>query len=1002
MPFKIDVLRPDDLVALEIELRNFALDKSDRERPRLKVVKPADPAYLIVRFPQQSVLEQAYFETSNIADPPFNPVQPASPGNENPQPPGQVGSRLSGDSVLVFRATPQVTELPYTVEALLDWSRFTLVVSPLAEGRQIRPPIKAPTDLQTAIELPYRLIISPDASAGWAHRVEPLTYAGRTELWHTRLGRFVDKAGDVVVREASAANPVPMRAIWSPDFVDHQPLWPANLEKPFRAPINPNDREQLVILTSGSVGYEVAGTLSVLPYTPKPFHANRLFLSTLGGWLTSRGQWPDPPFYPITPPPRQGPAEQQLDLVEWYHVATLGRDHYVRLVYEGYLFPFGHAASLVKVTERKVYPPGVFPGVTTPTAYLRQRMYVVVRQHEINYNTALFTYQGRELPFWQSIKITTEVTPDIDPPPGPPADGDAFWIQVGGANFAFHCRGIDLVGKSVNFLAPLLFVSRSEASIQSVLATYRAAGAARACTMKGEAIAYADPSSGDTSLKTTSLVFDAEVLQDAGPFASAPFLPVLSEASVNNRALDQLLGTNSGVTISLYQGYLANNLDANAGVFAAITSAPLGVALSASQAGGLASPAFNVTGFSARKGLVSGSALYPDPAAGLGDAAAGLIEPGKFFTISAQLFGTVPLQFLVPVDSGNKADAARNAPVVKVHELPNKKNPTSVVTQISWNPAIKSSDTITFSSRSALTLKTVLTRSLVGGAPSSNINGKLTAFTVTLAGMMVVAFDEITFTSQNGSKTNVVAHLAKKNAITFQGALGFVQQLAEVLPPGLFGGSGPSIDLQPTQLHVSYTIGLPPLSLGVFTLENISITAGLDLPYLDGKPAIEFAFATRSRPFLLTIECLGGGGFVHVVLDTGGVRMVEGALEFGGEFAFDIGVASGGVHVMAGIYFQLGSNKTVLTGFVDLGGEVSVLGIISVSIDLNLSLSYIVQGSKKTVQGRATLTVSVHVLFFSASVQISVEKSFDAGSYGPRMFEVISFADWAEYASAFA
>jgi hypothetical protein len=129
--------------------------------------------------------------------------------------------------------------------------------------------------------------------------------------------------------------------------------------------------------------------------------------------------------------------------------------------------------------------------------------------------------------------------------------------------------------------------------------------------------------------------------------------------------------------------------------------------------------------------------------------------------------------------------------------------------------------------------------------------------------------------------------------------------------------------------------------------------------------------------------------------------MVEGALEFGGEFAFDIGVASGGVHAMAGIYFQLGTNQTVLTGFVDIGGEVSVLGIISISIDLNLSLSYVAQGGRKTVQGRATLTVSVHVLFFSASVQLSVEKSFDAGSYGPRMYQVIDAADWAEYAAAF-
>ena len=42
-----------------------------------------------------------------------------------------------------------------------------------------------------------------------------------------------------------------------------------------------------------------------------------------------------------------------VGLEQWRHIATLGRDHYVRVVYAGYLMPFGHRASLIKVTERK-------------------------------------------------------------------------------------------------------------------------------------------------------------------------------------------------------------------------------------------------------------------------------------------------------------------------------------------------------------------------------------------------------------------------------------------------------------------------------------------------------------------------------------------------------------------------------------------------------------------------------------------------------------------------
>ena len=295
-----------------------------------------------------------------------------------------------------------------------------------------------------------------------------------------------------------------------------------------------------------------------------------------------------------------------------------------------------------------------------------------------------------------------------------------------------------------------------------------------------------------------------------------------------------------------------------------------------------------------------------------------------------------------------------------------------------------------------------LQRPLDGTPPTSQVDGKLTNFLITLFDVIGLKITSIDFNSQNGSKTIVRAKLPDKNPIEFLGPLAFVQQLADVLPPGIFGGAGPAIDLTATGIRVSYTLGLPPISIGVFSLENIAITTGLDLPYLDGKPGFEFAFASRSRPFLITVECLGGGGFVHLVLTADGIQMVEGALEFGGEFSIDLGVASGGVHVMAGIYFQLTNTASKLTGFVDIGGEVSVLGIISISIDLNLSLSFISTSQGNKVQGRATLSISVHVLFFSVSASVSVERSFGSGSGDPKVEQLISAEHWAEYAAAFA
>ena len=44
-----------------------------------------------------------------------------------------------------------------------------------------------PSEKVTALELPYRLVLSPIAPARWHHAEQPVSHRGRTELWHTRL-----------------------------------------------------------------------------------------------------------------------------------------------------------------------------------------------------------------------------------------------------------------------------------------------------------------------------------------------------------------------------------------------------------------------------------------------------------------------------------------------------------------------------------------------------------------------------------------------------------------------------------------------------------------------------------------------------------------------------------------------------------------------------------------------------------------------------------------------
>jgi hypothetical protein len=1076
MALTIDVLRPEDLLTLTIEAQNLRLDTTDPKQPMLVVDNKSSPAYIIVTFPPQSIAEKAYFEVGN-PQPPFNTPPPGTPplatSNDPLDPAGQTPARMSGPSRLVFQLPKKVTKIPYQLQSLLDWSELTLVVSTVAQGQPSSLPIVEPGPLETALELPYRLILSPGNGAAWVNSLTPVTYAGRTELWHTRLAKIVKVTANNQVttsfQEASTEKPISVRAIWSPDFQDHEDLPSHSLDRtPFLtlASLTPRDRAQIVILTSGTNGYYVllSGNLPG-PWTPTPIHASRLFLSALGGWLTSRGNWwplpvydvpifkfPIPPVKPIPTPvkpipiPVKGtpiaakiaesagapsPAARTLfqpvalDLTEWDHVATEGRDHYVKVVYEGYLYPFGHAAALVKVTERKFIPAELVPPApgfsSSVTAILREHMYIVVREQEKSYPASGYAFDGREMPFYSRIRIDTKVTPDIDPPP---QSGDpgffsqySFWVTIDQVNFQFHITGEDLSGAEIDFLAPLIFVSVSETDVgavypaasdaSSVKSNYTTGGFGPMSPVRGNKVAYADPSAGDTSLKTSGLYFDTQITSGF-PYASVPFIPVLSQAQIVVPSIEELLGITTPVNIQFYQRYLQQGLDPNAGVFvdvSALSGQTLQpISFTAQKAGGFATPGFTITALSARKGMVAGS---PD------DAANGLINPSIFFgglSVTPQLFGTIPLGNLIPVDVNTKlAAASKNAPEIRTKELPNNKQPTQVVTTVKWSPDLidYSLDPVQIQfnkdgNNSTLSLNAQLIRPLDGSPSQASITGNLSHFEITLLGVVAIVVDSIVFTSVNGSKTNVVVKLANKNAIQFIGPLKFVQTLANVLPPGLFGGDGPSIDLTPTGLDVSYTLGLPPISIGVFSLENISIMAGVDLPYLDGKPGFEFAFAKRSSPFLITVECLGGGGFVHLILTADGIQMVEGALEFGGEFSIDLGVASGGVHIMAGIYFQLAGSNSTLTGFVDIGGEVSVLGIISISIDLNLSLSFIHTSKGDKIQGRATLKISVSILFFSISVSVSVERSFGSGSGDPKISDVISDKNWQAYCLGFA
>jgi hypothetical protein len=125
------------------------------------------------------------------------------------------------------------------------------------------------------------------------------------------------------------------------------------------------------------------------------------------------------------------------------------------------------------------------------------------------------------------------------------------------------------------------------------------------------------------------------------------------------------------------------------------------------------------------------------------------------------------------------------------------------------------------------------------------------------------------------------------------------------------------------------------------------------------------------------------------------------SLEFGAAISINLGVASGGVSIMAGIYFSLQTvphKQVQLTGFLRADGNLSVLGIIQISMEFYLGFTYLDPGQ---CYGTATISVSVSVLFFSVSVSATMTKTFGGGS-DPDFAAAITQGDWDTYCGAFA
>ena len=292
----------------------------------------------------------------------------------------------------------------------------------------------------------------------------------------------------------------------------------------------------------------------------------------------------------------------------------------------------------------------------------------------------------------------------------------------------------------------------------------------------------------------------------------------------------------------------------------------------------------------------------------------------------------------------------------------------------------------------------------VGTPPSLKVLAELREFSLDLLPiepLVQIEFEHLAFRSGTSGKTEVDVVLRR---VRFVGILSFVETIKELIPFDGFSDP-PDVTVDASGLTAGYTLALPNVAIGVFALSNMSLSADLRVPFLGDGLSVGFGFCSRERPFTLAVAFLGGGGWFGMRLSPKRLELIEIGLEAGAYLSVDFGVASGSISAAVGIYLRLESDKGSLTGYFRLRGEVDVLGLISASIELAMSLTY--DFAEQKVIGRASITVEVEVLCFSQSVTIAAERKFAGSNGDPSVRDLITgpggdTGAWTEYLDAFA
>jgi len=265
------------------------------------------------------------------------------------------------------------------------------------------------------------------------------------------------------------------------------------------------------------------------------------------------------------------------------------------------------------------------------------------------------------------------------------------------------------------------------------------------------------------------------------------------------------------------------------------------------------------------------------------------------------------------------------------------------------------------------------------GQVSKETTGAITGdWHLLIGGSPMITFVSTAITFDKDGKLHVDV---SPDRVQLSAALSFVQEIIAryTSPDGGFG-----IFPSATGIETRLALPIPDTSLGTTGITNLTFNFLFGLSW---SPEFElytgFGLASPDAPFNVSVYILGGGG--HLLAKANYLPgksltcSLDMAIDASAALSIALGPISGNVHINLGMRFQFNTGRGDLSLgiFLLIGGEVSVLGIISASILLRLDATY--DNGVFTCRGLFSISIKICWCF---TLNVSQQVSCRLGSGG--------------------